>query len=103
MTDRFGLRSADLAYICNVLYGISGLERAVVFGSRAKGNFRKGSDVDIALFGRVDAKAVNDASRSLNEESMLPYHFDLIQYSAIELPELRQHIDRVGQTLIPAP
>jgi len=101
MNDRFGLSEEDIRSIQSALSSIVGLERAVVFGSRAKGNFRPGSDVDIALYGQVDANEVRRAGTYLNEETAMPYHFDLIDYSSISLPVLKDHIDRVGKLLFP--
>ena len=83
---------------------VPGLRMAVVFGSRAKGTHRPGSDVDLALFGEsIRAADLVRLSEHLNEDSPLPYRFDVVQYETLASEELRSHIDRVGLRIWPAP
>ena len=69
-----------------------------MFGSRAKGTFRAGSDVDLAVKGCSDSD-VTLLSAALNEETTFPYFFDVVAYEKISNQELLAHIDRVGVTL----
>ncbi|GAB6060002.1 nucleotidyltransferase domain-containing protein [Desulfonatronum parangueonense] len=79
------------------LAGCPEVERAILFGSRAMGNYRKGSDIDIALMGdRVSPRTIAHLSVLLNERQPLPYHFDLVDYSHVESLALKQHIDEHG-------
>ena len=66
--------------------------RAVVFGSRAKGNWRDNSDIDIAVF---DVAHLPGLIAQLDELPM-PYKFDIVDYKAINNKSLREHIDRAG-------
>ena len=76
------------------------MKEACLFGSRAKGNFRPGSDVDIALKGQsVNLDDVREIAYALNEEGFLPYQFDIIDYNRIDNEALREHNDRVGMAL----
>lgn len=94
----FGLRDSDIAGIIATLRDFPDVEEALVFGSRAKGTHRRGSDVDIALIGEhIAFSTVNKISMLLNEESPMPYHFDVVHYNDIENRDLRNHIDRVGK------
>ena len=68
------------------------VKKAVLFGSRAKGTNKHGSDVDIAVIG--DKKRV---SYALNEETNLPYFFDVIDMDEIVSQNLREHIQRAGK------
>lgn len=69
------------------------IDRAVVFGSRAKGNWRENSDIDIAVFG----EGVNVCSLVAQlDELPMPYKFDIVDYNSINSCALREHIDRVG-------
>lgn len=68
---------------------------AWIFGSRAKGNFRAGSDVDIAIIG--DAQKV---SYLLNEETTLPFFFDIVDVRDLTNQNLKDHIARVGVKII---
>ncbi|WP_204226487.1 nucleotidyltransferase domain-containing protein [Clostridium botulinum] len=48
----FGLLERDIKYINEVLDKFEEIEKAIIFGSRAMGNYKKGSDVDIAIIGK---------------------------------------------------
>jgi predicted nucleotidyltransferase len=95
-----GLSAEEIAEIVDCLKQYPAIKQAILFGSRAKGNFQPGSDVDIAIVGGKyeDAPAL---SVTLNEETRLPYKFDVITYETITSPELRGHIDRIGFPLLP--
>ena len=98
MSDRFGLRDDDIAAIVAVLARYPSVQTAVIFGSRAKGNYKQGSDVDIALQGEGMGNAVAaDVAYALNEETIMPYVFDVLNYHAITNADLIAHIDRVGR------
>lgn len=69
--------------------------KAVLFGSRAKGTAKPGSDIDIVLFGIEDALQAQSIADDL-DELPTPYQFDVLAWNAIKTPSLREHIDRVG-------
>jgi predicted nucleotidyltransferase len=92
-----GLKERDIKYIIESFKALSEIKEAVLFGSRAKENFKKGSDVDIAIKGEnITHNTATRLSYLLNEEKPLPYYFDIVHYEKIEEPELTEHIDRVG-------
>lgn len=96
----FGLRQQDLDEIATILCAFPAVEEAVIFGSRAKGTYKKGSDIDIAVKGKeVDHKLVMALSTRLNEETTMPYFFDIVHYGTLTDQELRAHIDRVGKQI----
>ncbi|MGG5252369.1 nucleotidyltransferase domain-containing protein [Neobacillus sp. SM06] len=96
----FGLLDRDVKYLQESLKGFKEIEKAVVFGSRAIGNYKKGSDVDIALFGtNITPGTISRLADQLNEESLLPYFFDLLHYEQISNPKLKQHIISIGKEL----
>jgi len=95
-----GLQDADLAYIISVLGDFPEIEKAVVFGSRAKGVYKAGSDVDIAIFGEdISFSTIARLHYRLEEEGPLPYFFDIVDYTHSTHKELREHIERVGKTI----
>ena len=51
MTTRFGLSEATIQKLCAALAHYPQVEKAVLYGSRATGTYRNGSDIDLALFG----------------------------------------------------
>ncbi len=96
----FGLRQQDLDEIIRILRRFPVVEEAIIFGSRAKGNFKKGSDIDLAVRGKgIDHEVVASLSFFLNEESATPYFFDIVHFEEISEKELLEHINRVGQCI----
>ncbi len=71
----------------------------ILFGSRAKGNFREGSDIDIALKGAGATLDLRDNLLSEYDQLEFPWKLDLAIYSFITEPALKEHIDRVGTRL----
>lgn len=100
MNDSLGLRISDLESIISILQCKSNVEKAFIFGSRANGTNKNGSDVDIALVGEeLDHNTVTQISYLLNEETVMPYKFDVLNYNKINSKELLSHIDRVGKLI----
>lgn len=99
----FGLHEGDLEAIRKVLADFPGIVSVKLFGSRAKGTYRNGSDVDLALYGNpaIGRNLVLEVSQVLNEETLLPYHFDVVDYASLESVALREHIDRIGIQIHP--
>ena len=93
----FGLSQSQQKKIRSIFEKYPQVKKAAVFGSRAMGNFKPGSDVDIALFGPLDDVILARIGAELNEETTLPYQFDLIRYDQIHSQELKEHIDRYGK------
>lgn len=93
--ENFGLKDSDLKTIIKILENYPQIEQALIFGSRAKGNFKPGSDVDIVLKGNVE-DIITDIGFLLNEDSILPYKFDILDYSSISSTSLIDHIKRNG-------
>lgn len=97
MKNRLGLFEADLQNVVSVLTQFPEVEYASIFGSRAKGNYKNGSDVDIALKGKqLSFTILTRINSILNEETSMPYRFDVLNYETITNNELKEHIDRVG-------
>lgn len=97
MNKDFGLKQSDVDTIVLVLSSYSEVHEAVVFGSRAKGNYHNGSDVDIAIKAEgLSFDRLSEISIRLNEDTCLPYKFDLLNYEKIVSAELLDHIHRVG-------
>ena len=92
-----GLTQTDIESIIDVLRKFKEIKKAVIFGSRAKGNYKAGSDIDIAIYGNdITFDVISSLHWALEEESSLPYFFDIVDYTHLEHKELKAHIDRVG-------
>jgi uncharacterized protein len=97
-----GLRDQDIQTIIHVLHEYPQVEKAKIYGSRAMGNYKPGSDIDLALFGDISISTLSQIQYSLEEESALPYHFDLTVYNHTDNQNLKKHIDQEGLTIYPA-
>ena len=95
-----GISTQDLHMIMNVMKSYPDIHEVILFGSRAKGNFKSGSDIDIALKGDLDDNILFQISDLLNEELPLPWFFDILIYHRITKKELIDHIDRFGINLL---
>ncbi|HBG05088.1 MAG: DNA polymerase III subunit beta [Geobacteraceae bacterium GWC2_58_44] len=95
-----GLLDRDMMHILEAARSFPEISQLVLFGSRAKGNYKTASDVDLAIKGAfVTYDTAVRLADVLNEEKPLPYFFDVIHYEAITDPRLVEHIDRVGVVL----
>lgn len=96
MIPRHGLSAPTVAQITAVLSRFPALESAVLFGSRAKGTYKPGSDIDLALTGEtLDWRIVGQIYDAL-DDLLLPYSFSLIRHDATTDPAVAAHIARVG-------
>lgn len=95
-----GLNQADIKRIAAAIKQFPEIDDAVIFGSRAKGTYKKASDVDLAIKGRaVTSETIKRLNFLLNEELPLPYFFDVVHYESLESQQLVEHIDRVGMSM----
>ncbi|MEX1270457.1 MAG: nucleotidyltransferase domain-containing protein [Balneolaceae bacterium] len=94
--NRFGLTGRDMKAIQTIFESYPEVKTVYVFGSRAKGNYRTGSDVDLAIMNEGISIKRLSRLRSDFEESSLPYKIDLVDFTHIEKQEFIDHINRVG-------
>lgn len=102
MNNKIGLTKAEVDEILMLVNQFPDIERVVLFGSRAKGTNKPGSDVDLAILGdSVSYSTINELSYLLNEESVQPYYFDVINVADISSSALLSHIKEYGVELNP--
>src|SRR3990172_9167659 len=96
---KFGLSDSTIEKIHGVLARYPQVERAILYGSRAKGNYKNGSDIDLTLRGGADL-TLNAIYKILTDldELLLPYTIDLSIFDDISDPDVIEHIRRVGAT-----
>lgn len=93
----FGLPPAVVEKIRGVLGTHPRVERALIYGSRAKGSHKPGSDIDLTLIGDgLEHRELLEIQDEL-DELLLPYTIDLSLFGAIRHTGLREHIQRVGR------
>ncbi len=91
MNNNFGIYDKSYELILNAIAGFHDIEKAVVFGSRAMGNYKKSSDIDLAIFGKnIDYNTTSQLHRQLNESLPIPYFIDVIDFNTIDNQQLRK-------------
>jgi uncharacterized protein len=97
LAAKLGLRTSDLEEITRVLSNYPDISEARIYGSRAKGTYRNGSDVDLALFGDdLNDKVVRTVRYILNEETRMPYRFDVVDATHLSHAGLKEQIEKAG-------
>ena len=96
LSQHSGLKVSVIERIITVLSAHPNLEQAILYGSRAKGNYREGSDIDLTLTGTaLNYTELGQIDNEL-DDLLLPYTFDLSLLQQIDNPDLIDHIKRVG-------
>lgn len=96
MKTSHGLTNETVAQIHEVFARFPAVEQAVLYGSRAKGNYKPGSDIDLTLVGADVTANILGQVRGELDDGLLPYTFDLSMLADIRHSDLLDHIRRVG-------
>jgi predicted nucleotidyltransferase len=95
--EKFGLKRTTIDSINSVFENHPNIEKSMIYGSRAKGNFRIGSDIDLTLFGdKITLSELLEIENEL-DDLMLPYKIDISIFHKIESENLTDHILRIGK------
>jgi len=95
-TPAFGLPEATLRTVRQMLSKCVQVEKAILYGSRAMGTAKPGSDIDLTLLGMQLTQDHLTRLAGMLEESSIPYQVDLSLHADIDNPQLLAHIARVG-------
>lgn len=94
-----GLSNDDVNRIQTVFSKYKNVKQVLIYGSRAMGNFKPASDIDLTLIGEnIDLSLLQQIIFDL-DDLLLPYKFDVSIYEHITNPEFLHHINRVGKVL----
>ncbi len=93
----YGLDDAVISRLQALFRRYPDVDEVILYGSRAKGTYREGSDIDFTLLGKNLSLKIIYAIEEEIEELLLPYSFDLSLFEQIDNPELIDHIKRVGK------
>jgi predicted nucleotidyltransferase len=96
--SELGLKSNEIEKIQMIFKNHSEIEKVIIYGSRAKGNYKPYSDIDISLLGNINLTLQNKIELEL-DDLLLPYKFDVSIFYKIENRELIDHINRIGKTI----
>jgi len=91
-----GIKEEAIQKLNNVFASYPGIDRVILYGSRAKGNYKYGSDIDLVLI--APQFTLTDLNKIENriDDLLLPWKIDLALFHQIENPDLLEHIKRVG-------
>ena len=93
---RYGLNDITIENIFEVFRKYPQINKAILFGSRAMGNYKNGSDIDLTFLGEgLSLTILNKISNDL-DDLLLPYSFDLSIFNVLTNKEFVDHINRVG-------
>ena len=97
---KYGLSENQLEEIISILKSYDEIEEAILFGSRAIDTYKKASDVDIAIKGKnADFMLSVDIKSHFEDDTYLPFFFDIIAYNSIDNDKLKEHINNKGKVL----
>lgn len=91
-----GLTPKELEILKNVFKKFDDIKEVILFGSRALGTHKTASDIDLAIKGKVNINTLSKLKYTLEEDTNLPYFFDVLIYDNLENLELKKHIDEFG-------
>lgn len=92
---RFGLKEATINQIISVFSQYPQVHKVLLYGSRAKENYRNGSDIDLTLIGDVSYSQLSGIEDKI-DDLLLPYSFDISIFSDIDNADLIDSINRIG-------
>jgi len=98
---KFGLKNDIIKQVSYVFAKYPQIEKAIIYGSRAKGNYKTGSDIDLSLTGEDLTLSLIHAVELEVDDLLLPYTFDISIFNQISNPDLIEHINRVGLVFYP--
>ena len=94
----FGIYPKSFHVLQEIFTKHSNIFEVKIYGSRAIGNFREGSDIDLTITNQIDIEELNQIVNEI-EESPIPYLVDISIYDNLNSITLKEHIDRVGKIL----
>jgi predicted nucleotidyltransferase len=98
--NHHGIAEFSYSQIIGAVEAFPEIERVVLFGSRAMGNAKTGSDIDLAIYGhKVTRETASRLSAELNEHRPIPYYVDILVYAEMSHEGLKRHIDEHGREL----
>ena len=93
----FGLSETTISSIREIFTHFPEIEKAIIYGSRAKGNYKNGSDIDLTLLGNSLNLNISNKLEIALDDLLLPYTFDISIFHHISNAELISHIHRNGK------
>lgn len=96
--SKTGLDFDEVAAINDIFAKHAEIEKVLIYGSRAKGNFKPSSDIDLSIIGKnLDLELLQTIEFEL-DDLLLPYKFDITIYEKISNPEFLNHMNHNAKT-----
>ncbi len=93
---KYGLSDRTIQKIHNVFVKYPQIEKAILYGSRATGAYRNGSDIDLTLCGEGLTHSVLTKIDNDLDDLLLPYTIDISDFSKIRNPDMVAEIEKDG-------
>jgi len=94
---KYGLSSITIEKLKLLFFKYNSIEKVILYGSRAKGNYREGSDIDLTIKGdNIDSSDLINIKSEI-DDLLLAYKVDLSIYTHLTNNDLKNHILRVGK------
>ena len=98
----FGILHKSYQMLLKTLSEFDEIERAAIYGSRAMGNYKTGSDIDLVIYGnRITTDVIFKLKIRLEQDLPIPYFFDVTHYESLLNQKLKDHIDEFGKIIYP--
>jgi uncharacterized protein len=94
-----GLSQKELEILKEVFKKFDNIKEVILFGSRALGTHKTASDIDLAIKGNMNINTLSKLKYTLEEDTNLPYFFDVVIYDNLDNLELKKHIDEFGKVI----
>jgi nucleotidyltransferase substrate binding protein (TIGR01987 family) len=95
--EMFGIHKETTDLLMSIFEKHDCIQKVIIYGSRAKGNYREGSDIDLTLKGYIETRELSVIVKKI-QDSYTPYLFDISIYNDLVSCDLKESIDRDGKT-----
>ncbi len=92
----FGIAQNTINELNQIFNKYKNIEEVILYVSRAKGNYREGSDIDLTIIGDIENEDLMKIQDEI-DDSYIPYLFDITIYNQLNSESLKEHINRVGK------
>ena|SRR3990167_4712133 len=101
MTEQYGLPKKAIQALRQLFQKHQKIQTIILYGSRAKGTFRTGSDIDLCMVAPSMSLRERLSIENEIDDLLLPWKIDLSLRHEIDSPELLAHLERVGVKIYP--